>query len=79
MDELSFISINLYPSNLKTLAFWQSIFCKKTLSRASDSQSYRERGTVFSCKKDEAKTSVFRLFGYRSQLPDLGLMTRKII
>jgi hypothetical protein len=30
----------------------------------SDSQSYRERGTVFSCEKDEAKTSVFRLFGY---------------
>jgi hypothetical protein len=55
---------HLYPNNLKTLAFWQSIFCKKTLSRASDSQSYRERGTVFSCEKDEAKTSVFRLFGY---------------
>ncbi len=30
----------------------------------SDSQSYRERGMVLSCEKDEAKTSVFRWFGY---------------
>jgi hypothetical protein len=51
---------------VKTLVFWQSIFCKKTLSRASDSQSYRERGAMFFCEKDEAKASVFRLFGYIS-------------
>ncbi len=61
------------PKQPEDAGFWQSIFCKKALSRASDSQPYRERGTVFSCEKDEAKNSIFRLFGYM-YIPPLELL-----